>query len=373
MTSRRLVKGILTSLVTLVLALLLCEGALWVIGFPTPVKMEETTLFTADDELGYRLRPNLVLSGLHTPYFMHPEIRTNSLGFRNTEVAIPKPTGVFRILSLGDSYAFGWGVKAEECYARRLEVLLTERSAISRIEVINAGVPSYTSWKERLQLDRLLEKLSPDLVICQVADNDLVPSPAQMKSFDQTVPRWVKKVLRNSRVFTLTKALYLEGGSGVRSVLAGETERSRRLSREQFWEFMESTVTEVDSGLVHDRARLASYVDDYAAMQTHSGRRLVCLILPNRYQIYAGGYLSVGYKWLERALQEEGVPALNAIEYLRRHRETELCLEDTHPNSLGHHLIADTLAKYLIGSGFLPPAPARVVNPDAAPDSSVSH
>jgi len=369
-TSRRLVKGFLASLVTLVLAVLLCEGVLWVIGFPTPVKMEETTLFTADDELGYRLRPNLALSGLHTPYFTHPEIRTNSLGFRNNEVAIPKPIGAFRILSLGDSYAFGWGVKAEECYTRRLEVLLSERSALSRIEVINAAVPSYASWKERLLLDRLYEKLSPDLVICQVADNDLVRSPAQMKSFDQSVPRWVKKVLRNSRLFAMTRAFYLEGGSGVQSVLAGDSERNRRLSREQFWEFMESTVTEVDSGLVHDRARLASYVDDYAAMQTHSGRRLVCLILPNRYQIYAGGYLSIGYKWLERALQEESIPALNATEYLRRNRETELCLEDTHPNSLGHYLIADTLANYLIGSGFLPPAPARM---SATPDTSRSN
>jgi lysophospholipase L1-like esterase len=334
--------------------------------------MDEREILVADDDLGYRLRPDMVLPGLHTPYFTHPEIRTNSLGFRNTEVMIPKPSGVFRILSLGDSYAFGWGVKSEETYARRLEALLAERSAVTRVEVINAGVPSYASWKERQLLDQLLETLTPDLVICQVVDDDLGPSPARVKAYEQLVPRWIRIPLHHSRVFGMTWAFYYEGTSGVRSILEGDATRQRRLNREEIWDVMEASVTEVDSGLVYDRDRLASYVDDYAAMQTHSGRKLVVLILPNRYQIYAGGYLSAGYNWLSRALENESVPALNATRFLRKHRDTELFLDDGHPNTLAHTLIADTLAAFLIANGFLPPAPARVVGSPELPDSSRS-
>lgn len=363
MKTRRIVKGIVATLVTVVIGLLLCEAFLWVIGFPTPWQMEERPLFMADDELGHRLRPDLILTNLRTPYFTHPEIRTNSLGFRDGEVAIPKPAGVFRILSLGDSYAFGWGVKAEESYSSWLEATLAERSAGSRVEVINAGVTSYASWKERLLLDRTIETLTPDLVICQVADNDLGHSPAREKRFEQMVPRWIRTFLRHSRLFGLTRVLYYEGGSGVRSILAGNAERQRRLSRARLWTYMESVAAEVDSGLVHDPERLASYVDDYTAMRSRSGNRFVCLIVPNRYQIYAAKYFSAGFDSLERTLERAGVPTINVTDYLRERKDAELCLEDTHPNAVGHYLIADTLATYLILKGFVPPAPGRVVEP----------
>src|SRR5688572_4825885 len=40
-------------------------------------------------------------------------VRINSLGLRDDEVALPKPPRVFRILAVGDSITFGFGVHLE--------------------------------------------------------------------------------------------------------------------------------------------------------------------------------------------------------------------------------------------------------------------
>ena len=55
----------------------------------------------SDPVLHHRLRPNCdkTISGVR--------FTTNSLGLRDREYAIPKPSGTFRILMLGDSFTEG--------------------------------------------------------------------------------------------------------------------------------------------------------------------------------------------------------------------------------------------------------------------------
>ena len=42
---------------------------------------------------------------------------TNSRGYRDLERAVPKPAGVRRLLSLGDSFAWGASVEFDDTYA----------------------------------------------------------------------------------------------------------------------------------------------------------------------------------------------------------------------------------------------------------------
>ncbi|HEB53493.1 MAG TPA: hypothetical protein ENI87_09590, partial [bacterium] len=67
------------------------------------------------DGLLFRHKPNLDVS------IGRFRLRTNSLGLRGPDVAVPKPPGTFRIVMLGDSVTFGWGVDDEVTFARRLE------------------------------------------------------------------------------------------------------------------------------------------------------------------------------------------------------------------------------------------------------------
>jgi lysophospholipase L1-like esterase len=71
----------------------------------------------------------------------HQPVRINSLGTRGPEFQRAKPPQTIRILSVGDSRTFGWGLAENETYSARLGHLLQEKlGAARRVEVINAGV-----------------------------------------------------------------------------------------------------------------------------------------------------------------------------------------------------------------------------------------
>ncbi|NNE42927.1 MAG: hypothetical protein HKN12_01850, partial [Gemmatimonadetes bacterium] len=90
--------------------------------------------------------------------------RTNAWGLRNPPVD-PGAEGVTRLLVIGDSFAFGWGVPAEDAFPRRLEELLRERHPDRRIEVVNAGIPGFSQFQQRAMLERLLRDIPFDAVI----------------------------------------------------------------------------------------------------------------------------------------------------------------------------------------------------------------
>lgn len=104
------------------------------------------------------------------------EVKINSLGFRGPEVEQEKPDGVYRIVALGDSVTFGWGVNDEHTYIRRLEVELNRQIQGRRFEVINTGHPMYDTVQEHAMLQRHAMALKPDLVILIYVVNDIDPT-----------------------------------------------------------------------------------------------------------------------------------------------------------------------------------------------------
>jgi lysophospholipase L1-like esterase len=99
--------------------------------------------------------------------------RINADGFRDALYARPKPQGVFRVLVLGDSVSFGYGVEEAEAYPQVLEELLSELLPDSRIEVVNLGVGGYNAYNEARLLEVVGRSYEPDLVLVQFCINDL--------------------------------------------------------------------------------------------------------------------------------------------------------------------------------------------------------
>ena len=101
------------------------------------------------------------------------QVSVNAHGMRGPDVPIEKPTNTFRILSIGDSSAFGWGVPPEQTYAGALERILNENAGSVRCQVLNAGVPGYSSYQGLQYLRRELLAYKPDLVLVYFGLNDL--------------------------------------------------------------------------------------------------------------------------------------------------------------------------------------------------------
>jgi hypothetical protein len=74
----------------------------------------------------------------------------------------PKPKDVFRIVSLGPSFAFGWGVNYEDSYIYQVAKAL--RVADKRIELVNVGTPSQPMSYQLRWLKRS-GGYQPDLII----------------------------------------------------------------------------------------------------------------------------------------------------------------------------------------------------------------
>lgn len=119
-----------------------------------------------DERIVYELRP-----GTRGRFLGH-EVQINALGMRDRERTAEKPAGVFRILVLGDSHLFGYGVGQDESFAAVLEALLEAR-APGRFEVLNTGIPGYNTVMETRVFERRADELAPDLVLIHFVENDM--------------------------------------------------------------------------------------------------------------------------------------------------------------------------------------------------------
>jgi len=96
----------------------------------------------------------------------------NRLGYRGLEISLEKPLDTFRIVALGASTTYGFGVNAKQAYPARLQDILWRDYGYTHVEVINGGVPGYTSFEILSNFEYRILELDPDLVIYYGARND---------------------------------------------------------------------------------------------------------------------------------------------------------------------------------------------------------
>jgi len=135
-------------------------------------------IFQRDHDLFWRFRPDRTVT---SKFFQNKTYRINKLGLRGREVAEFKSAG--RIITLGNSCTFGWGVPLEDIYASRLEKNLNER-----YEVINGAIPGYTSFQGKIFLQKDLIKLQPDFVTVLFVWNDHWAAASEIADKDQQLP-----------------------------------------------------------------------------------------------------------------------------------------------------------------------------------------
>jgi len=99
-------------------------------------------------------------------------VRISPQGFRDDETSPTKAPGEYRIIVIGDSRTFGFGVAQDEPYAQQLEHLLADRFPERPITVLNAGVPGFTSREALRFVETRAFDFDPDLLIVAVGHND---------------------------------------------------------------------------------------------------------------------------------------------------------------------------------------------------------
>lgn len=129
-------------------------------------------MFVSDEVTDFRLKPN-VRDRLVWPGDVEFSWTTNSRGYRTTrEFAVPKPAATKRVLLLGDSFTFGQGVNDSQTFAAEAQRRLEAACAPTRIDIINTGVPGFSTSQELALLEREGVALQPDVIVLGFYGND---------------------------------------------------------------------------------------------------------------------------------------------------------------------------------------------------------
>jgi lysophospholipase L1-like esterase len=130
-----------------------------------------------DEEIGWTNKEGT--EGIFSPSDDIPAamVRINKSGLREKEVSIEKPSGANRILVLGDSNTFGYGIDEKQ----RFSNLLSERLPNSQ-EVVNFGVFGFGTDQEALLFEREGLRYRPDIVILAFSAGDLSDNMSSINS-----------------------------------------------------------------------------------------------------------------------------------------------------------------------------------------------
>lgn len=142
-------------------------------------------------------------------------IRINDQGFRGPEFSINRQENTCTILCMGDSITFGWAVEETETYPVQLANMLNSHSTNHIFNVINAGIPTHTSFQGYLRVFRTnLLELQPDIIIISYGFNDMTPHPVtdavrvnSTQPLQQQEPRSAPKVITNRNTYKLMARL----------------------------------------------------------------------------------------------------------------------------------------------------------------------
>ncbi len=287
-------------------------------------------VFQKDHDLFWRFRPNRTV---RSKFFEGKTYRINSLGLRGEE--IPPVKSKKRILALGNSCTFGWGVAWEETYIKQLEHLLG-----GDWRVINGGIPGYTSYQGKLFFERELVKLEPDIVLIMFAWNDHWAAAHQVADKDQQFPSPfiidVQNVLSRLHSYRLAKKVYL-------SLMEGPP----------------------DSLFRHGAPVYRVGLDDYTqnlkeicAVARSHGIRPILLTSPiPSLRLYYPSYMkSPLHKYhqkyneaVRRLAREEGIDLVDLAEEFDKYPDLwdDAQYDPIHFNAKGHRLAAECIAQYL--------------------------
>lgn len=138
-----------------------------------------------DPATGHEHRPGAVFRA------MGVDVTINAYGMRGPEIERSKPEGTTRILMLGDSLTFGWGVPQDETVSARLQSVLRQEG--HPVEVLNAGVGNTNT---AMQVAYFLHKghaFQPDIVVLNYFVNDAEPEPryAPLNFLDEHSYAWI--------------------------------------------------------------------------------------------------------------------------------------------------------------------------------------
>ena len=262
--------------------------------------------------LVYELKPGLDV------IFKGVPVRTNRARQREADLPRSKPERTVRLLGLGDSIMFGWGVAEEDRFMDVLERRLREELPEVGWQAVVIAAPGYNLVMEVEALRRYGLDYEPDLIVYGWHKNDVC-----LPNFLQN-----RRDVRSAELFALD---YLRDFAwGAPRLLPKTKLAPRHACKEQ-------DIPARYHALAGETA-FARALEELAALGRAEGAPVV-LVSPLD-EVFEG-------------VPPEGIHLVRASEHTGDVPEAELRLSerDVHPTPLGHRIIADAIFDELEAAG----------------------
>jgi lysophospholipase L1-like esterase len=273
-------------------------------------------------------------------------VSINSMGFRDRERSAK--TGP-RVLALGDSSVYGFGVGDGDVFSAKLEGVFESSGAA----FINGGVPGYSSTQALNLLWGRGMALEPDLLLAMTlwSDNNFdtfvdADQIATYAAWRRSGIASVEAVLERLAIYRLFE-FYL---------------RQREPGRVGWMELKR----QAPSG--KRRVPIGDYARNLGEMCTSMAQRgggVVFVILPNRNDLTGAESQPpwAPYREVMRSVARScGAPVVDLPRAFAADGRPHLFLDEMHPSAAGHALMAATIADTLRQAGW-PKTPIRTTDP----------
>ncbi|MFP6870136.1 MAG: GDSL-type esterase/lipase family protein [Nitrospinota bacterium] len=332
-----------------VAALVIAEAAL-VLWDPPIARPRVKSYAKYSPEFGWTNRPNV--RGWHVDIGYH--IRINDFGHRGPDHTLEKPKGVFRILGLGDSFAFGWGVEEGDTYLRVLEKKLREKGW--RVEVINAGVPAWHSVQMLEYLKKRGLRFKPDLAIAEFFVDDVYFEKLEkfFKSRIAVQLREEEEEVKPRRASSAWKPRLYHLGFNYRKIRKASREHLRRNPYPDFESERKTLHRDFDK-YPAKVAGLEKLLSAWRRVRDKTGVPIILFFMPPGGAIQSPPHQGE-FRALRRAAAAQGFPFLDVVKLFENHpapRKLYLHPRDGHMSAKGHALVGDALARMMLKGGWL--------------------
>ncbi len=261
-------------------------------------------------------------------------VSTDAQGLRAPLHALdPSPADPFRIMFLGCSTTFGWGVEDDQTYPAMVERALRAEGR-SDVEIINAGQPGHTSFQGTWLYKTVASAYHPDLVFFGYVVQDArkaAYSDASQALLQQDARLLKQSVLYRSRMYLGLRTLIDTWRIQAKERADGGDDGVYRVSREDY----------VDN------------IRAFRALTASEGAELALFDFP----LERSGYTAEHRRLVRIAADELGLRHLDIQAEMERASTAETLYfpqDPGHANAAGHALIADHVVRFLHDQDLLP-------------------
>ena len=266
-----------------------------------------------DPRIGHEHTPNAQAT------LMGVEVSINSDGFRDEEYSVER-NDKYRILVLGDSLTFGWGVEKEDTYEVRLEEMLSETRPT---EMINTGHGNYNTSQQVSLFKKKGLKYNPDKVVVFFFINDAEVTPQRSSWL------WVSK---------LRSVTFL--WSRVRGLLS-----NRGADTQTFEGFYSALYEDDQPGFI----ALKEAFLELRGITEERGIELQVVMIPELHDLVNYPF-AAEYDKVRTFLEDNSIPVIDLTEQFDGYEDAVglwVALDDAHPNALAHEMIAEYSRDFL--------------------------